>query len=997
MKLSIKLLIAGVLMLSATSQLAQAQNITARLLEAGSKEPLPYATVYITKPNAAKPAKYVLSTSEGKVLIENVARGKYIFKAELMGYKAHSQEITVEGKNLVLGDIMIEPDSKMLEAAKVSDVGNPITVKKDTIEYNASSFKTSDNDMLIDLLKKLPGVEVEADGTITANGETIKKITIDGKTFFLDDPQLATKNIPSKIVEKVKVIEKKSDQAIFTGIDDGEEETIIDLGIKKGMMKGWFGNIMGGGGHDIPTPLKTKDQWSWDDARWQGAGFIGNFTDKQQISVILNGNNTNNRGFNDMAGSMMGNMRGGGGRGMGRFGDDSGITTSWMGGINGAWNLLDNRMDLGANYLYNGSDKLLQEQSEKNTFVNADTTLNYLTTGINRTRTQGHRLGVRLEHKFSDNTSIIFEPQFNAGYGNFSEYSDFKTTNSIAGHDKEEDVNNGFNRNEGYNKNWTASGWALLRQRLGKPGRTISLNVRYNFSNNDITDGINQSLTNSTFQKDTVNQSFTQNSRNNQLSGRIVYTEPLWKDLYLEVNYQYTWRQQTSEKETNDITDGELMSDANGLQRFVRTAKSKDRLNETYSRDVINKSSAHRAGANLMYQKKKLRAQLGFSANPTYTFNHTSSRDKDYTSNTLNWAPQASLSYDFNDNSNVRFFYNGRSEQPSTAQLVPVPDNSDPMNVSLGNPGLKPYFNHRIRGTFRYTNKKTFLSINAFFNGGFTQDPISNTTWYDNTGAQFTMLMNGPVSGNANLRLMINAPIAKSKFSIFNMLNAGYNNSSNAMAKGQIDMSQYFIDGDKFNFDYDNFLKDYEKGKLNDKFNMNNTQTLSLTERIRFTYRNDIVEVTLGARTRINKSWYTVSASNKKATFSNQADASMNWTIPGGVNLIADFRYNWYNNYTTDQQPTAVLNAEISKLLCKKKLTLSLKGYDLLGQARNLNIKDTDNYHQEITNNTLGRYIILSLTYRFGNFNKFNQTVSGQRGGRGGYGRGPMGGGPGPR
>ena len=294
----------------------------------------------------------------------------------------------------------------------------------------------------------------------------------------------------------------------------------------------------------------------------------------------------------------------------------------------------------------------------------------------------------------------------------------------------------------------------------------------------------------------------------------------------------------------------------------------------------------------------------------------------------------------------------------------------------------------------RYTDKKTFLSINAFFNGGFTQDPISNTTWYDNTGAQFTMPMNGPVSGNADLRLMVNAPIAKSKFSIFNMLYAGYNNSSNAMAKGQIDMSKYFIDGDKFNFDYDNFLNDYNHGNLSDKFTTNNTQTMSLTERIRFTYRDDIVEVTLGARTRINKSWYTVSASNKKATFSNQADASMNWTIPGGVNLIADFRYNWYNNYTTDQQPTAVLNAEISKLLCKNKLTLSLKGYDLLGQARNLNIRDTDNYHQEIRNNTLGRYIILSLTYRFGNFGKAGQMM---RGGPGGHGPGGPGGPMGPR
>ena len=323
---------------------AFAQNsftVKFRLLDAGSGEPVGYATASLTVKGEKSASKYVLTDGEGNASLAKVRKGTYILKAELMGYKTYEKELLVE-KNVNLGDIKMEEDVKVLDAASVSAVGNPIIVKKDTIEYTASSFKTSDNDMLEDLLKKLPGVEVASDGSITANGETIKKITIDGKTFFLDDPQLASKNLPAKMIEKVKVVEKKSDQAIFTGIDDGNEETIIDLSVYKGMMNGWFGNLSAGGGHDVPDPGYYNDEHTFlkEGWRYQGAGMIGNFKEDSQISIILNANNTNNRGFNDMAGSMMQGMRGGGGgmgRGMGGFGGGNGETTSWMGGLNGSF------------------------------------------------------------------------------------------------------------------------------------------------------------------------------------------------------------------------------------------------------------------------------------------------------------------------------------------------------------------------------------------------------------------------------------------------------------------------------------------------------------------------------------------------------------------------------------------------------------------------------------------------------------------------------------
>ena len=961
-------------LLAAPSAFAQAiYSVKVRAVEEKTGQPVAFATASVTVKGEKEALKYTLTDDQGYATMTKLKKGSYTFRVELMGYKSYVREITIE-KNMDLGTIRMADDAIALDAAQISAVGNPIIVKKDTIEYAASSFKTSDNDMLEELLKKLPGVEVEADGSITANGETIKKITIDGKTFFLDDPQLASKNIPAKIIEKVKVVEKKSDQAQFTGIDDGEEETVIDLSLRPGMMKGWFGNIMGGGGHDIPGEGSDMNDW-----RYQGAAMLGRFTDESQISIILNGNNTNNRGFNDVAGSMMQNMRGGRGmgRGMGGWGRNNGISNTWMGGLNGAFTLLDGDMDLAGNYLYNGSDKFVEEESSKITYLDDGSRLLYDQKGTNNTFSQGHRFGVRLEHKFSENTSILFEPQFNIGSGSFNEFSDFQTYTERDG--QRDSTNRGYNSNLGDSDSWSTSGFLLFRQRLGKPGRTISANIRYSFSDNNL-DGFNQSLTSvkdsaGLWGNEIVNQRFDQNSRSVSLHGRVVYTEPITEYIFFEANYQYGWSRNTSYK--NTFNSGTDMLDDTGLLIFNPAGES---IDDRYSNSILNRSITQRAGVNFSYQKKKFRAQLGASVNPTDTYNETTGHDA-YRSKVINWSPQAMLNYEFTENSNLRFFYFGWSNQPSTSQLLPVPDNSDPLNIALGNPNLNPYFNHNIRGNFRYTNKKTFTSVNARFGGSLVENAITSAQWYDPAGVQYSIPVNGPASGNVDARIMVNSPFGKTGLSIFSMTFARYNQSTSYIGTGALESSKYY-DAENASFDYSLFNQDFPDLGASDKFITNRTQTMNFTQRLRLTYRNDFVEVTLGGRTRMSKSWYTMENSQLKATWNNQADMSMNWTIPGGINLIADLDYNWYNGYTTPQEDEFVLNAEITKQLFKKKFTLALKAYDILGQSKNLSVTDSANYHQEVRNNTLGRYIILSLTYRFGNFNRNGQN------------RGPMGGPP---
>lgn len=543
-------------------------------------------------------------------------------------------------------------------------------------------------------------------------------------------------------------------------------------------------------------------------------------------------------------------------------------------------------------------------------------------------------------------------------------------------------TNEGFTSNTGSNQNWKTNGFFLFRQKLGKAGRTLSFNARYNFSGNDM-DGFNQSLTRTFDEFETasdsiINQRYNQEQNSQSLSGRLTYTEPLGKGFFVEANYEASWNRSTSTKNTYDSG---VVSDF-GASNLVYNPNG-EVLNDVYSSEIVNRYVNQTIGANFVYQKDKLRAQAGVSANPTDTHNETTGFDT-YDNHVLNWAPQAMLWYDIDDNTNVRGFYFGRSQQPSVSQLMRVPDNTNPLSVSFGNMYLEPYFNHSFRSDFRHTNKKNFLSVNAGLDGGIVKNPIVNAQWYGTNGAQYSIPVNGKDSYNGSFRIMLNSPIAKSNFSVFLMSRASYSKSSSYVGSSSFDMGKYY-EGDNYdaeNFLADKFLEDFHSLD----FTLNNLQTVGLMERLRLTYRNDVVELTAGGRTRMSKSWYTIANQSTNMTWSNQVSASMNWTVPGGLGIVADGNYNWYNGYTTDQGTQLILNAKITKMLFKDKFTLALNAYDILDQAKNLSVSDSSNYHTETLNNTLGRYIVVSLTYRFGNF--------GGKGGRRmgpGMGRGPMG------
>ncbi len=975
-----------------------AQNITATLKEAATGDPVGYATASITPEGSESVYKYSISDTKGAVNIESVKDGTYTFKVELMGYKTYSKEITVKGESVALGEIKLEEDSEMLDAAVVSDVANPIVVKKDTVEYNASSFLVTDNDMLQNLLAKLPGLEVNSDGSITANGETVTRIYIDGKTFFLDDPQLASQNIPAKMVEKVKVIKKKSEQAEFSGIDDGQEETVIDLTVQQSMMNGIFANVMLGGGHDmkgekISAEVAAQDKLgalAQNDAfRFQSNAMIGNFKSNSQISLILNASNSGGGGMGGRGGGFGGGGFGGPGGGGGMGG---GLTTSYMAGLNGAFDLLDNKMELSSNYSYNGSNSLTGSMSTSYVTQTDGSQVTNWTNSKGTSNNGGHNIGVRMTHKFSDSANIVFEPQIR-----FNKTGSVSSSLNSSEHSLRGLTNDGWSSNISNGDNISTSGRFVYRQRILIPGRTLSVNLNWNYGTNN-SESFTQSLTNmyvgSIMNKNYVNQRNENKSTNASAGARIEYVEPMGNNFYLSGNYSYNWSRSNSSKDT--FNSGLYDQNAFSLDNLIYN-RNGEVYDEVYSNKIINRTIQQQIGANVMYQSEGMNAQVGASIMPRNIFNETNG--KQYTDNAMNWAPNASIRADLGENANLRINYTGRSNQPSTNQLMPVMDNSNPTRMSLGNPYLTSYFNHNFRTEIGYTNRTTFFSTRLSANGSVNQSPIVNATWMDNASVQYSFPINASPSWNGSLSWMINTPIGKSNFRINNNLSMNYSESHSYLGVASIDMTGYFNEAKEF--DYELFHSDYfgdnPTKNFNDYFKDNKNQNLSFNENLRITYRLDYFEATVGGRTRVSmpKSTYE-SLNSSPTTWNNSVSLNVTWNEPNtGLGLTADGTYNWYIGYTTNQPANFIVNTEITKLIFNNNATLAIRGYDLLNQTKTFNESISGNRRTESRSLALGRYVIVSLTFRFGTFGRGNRGGGrgGNRGGGGFQGGGMMGGG----
>lgn len=892
------------------------------LLDSLTKAPIEFATFHAKYVGDKQPRKFALTDEKGIAVLQGLPVGRATITVEYMGYKTKKFTFDIKRGANEYGELLISEDNNVLDAVVVSGVANQMVVKRDTIEYNASSFKINDTDMLEELIKKLPGVEIDENGTITANGKEIKKVMIDGKEFFLDDPNLATKNLPAKIVEKVRVVERKSEQAQFTGIDDGDEEMVLDLGIKAGMMKGWFGNLAGG----LGNPLSQSG-----DMKYEGAAMIGRFTDKSQISIIGNVNNTNNRGFTDMAGSMMGEMRGGGGW-TGR-----GITTSWMGGVNANKNLKWDDSDIQGNLMYSGSDKLIEETKDRVTTLSPDRILYNHENGYDKSYSDGIRFGGEIDIKVSEKTSFLLRPSINVGRGDYESYSAYHTlTNS-------DSTNRGMSRNYGDNENQSIGTRFIWRQKFDRPGRTMSLSVNFNYSNNE-SDGYNKSEThyftnNRVDSTGIVDQHFYRQNFSNVIAARLSYIEPLGRNYFIEGAYRYSYRYNESEKSTYN-------RDASGAYTL---------LDEQYSTSYDNTIIQQQAEMNIMKQEEKYNISVGVSVQPSKTISEGRGRDASYS--VVNFSPIARIDYRFTDDKFLRVRYRGRTSNPSINQMMPINDNSDPLRVVEGNPNLKPEFSHSISTEYRANDRVKFSWFSVGGDFTYTQDDIVSKREYREDGVQVSKYENTDKGVySASGRIMYNSRIGSSNFTFNTFTMTRFNNGITYVNENR------------------NWVE-------------NETKNFTVMESLRLTYRNDWAEIIAGGRVNYRNAQYSAASMEDVTTWTNTVNGSVNFTIPGGINLTSDVNHTWYIGFDEGyDKPTTVWNASLSKTLFKNSATLKFKVYDILKQSRSTYVTTSENYVQNVTSNTLGQYFIVTLAWRFGNFGDM------KRGGmRGGMGRGPMG------
>ena len=361
MKLGKILLVLIVTLFSLPSMAQSGVDVTGKVVERGNNLPVEQATVRLLTGKDSLLVGGVVSSQNGAFTIKNIKSGSYLLHVTYVGYEPIYQPLHITGKvnPVKVGTIELSDGAIELGEAVVIGKANEVVVRNDTVEYNADSYKVTEGSVLEDLLKKMPGVEIASDGKVTVNGKEIKKIMIDGKEFFSDDPKVASKNLPAKMVDKVQVLDKKSDMSIMTGFDDGEEETVINLTVKKGMKQGWFGNAFAGYGSE---------------KRYEGNAMVNRFINNDQFTFMGGLNNTNNMGFSDLASTMFSGMGGGGRGGFGRFGSGNGITTSGNAGLNFSKEFTP-KMTIGGNTRYSHSDNDAQSKSETQNILKGSPTL----------------------------------------------------------------------------------------------------------------------------------------------------------------------------------------------------------------------------------------------------------------------------------------------------------------------------------------------------------------------------------------------------------------------------------------------------------------------------------------------------------------------------------------------------------------------------------------------------------------------------------------------
>ena len=909
-----RILLFSLLLCSAIS--AQMQ-VTGKVTNDAS-EPIEMATVRLLTTDSVL-AQGAQTDMDGEFFLGNVAQGQYILIISSVGYKEHRQPLQVKTEPIKLRTIHLKEDIEALAEVEVKGKAAEMTVKGDTLEYNTAAYKTAENDMVEDLLKKMSGVEVDSEGNVKVNGEEIKGIRIDGKKFFGDDVQTATKNIPADMIEKIQVIDEKSDMAKLTGFEDDDSERIINLKLKEDKKKGAFGNFTGGLGADM-----IADNGKWfgynkrffsEDFRYNANAFVNLLSGESQTTVLANANNTNDsrsaRGRDAMMGS------------------NSGIT--WTENIGLNTNIAGkNGWTYGGDVQFNHSSNNTLQKSEKEQWSD-DYTYNQNDTTARLSNTFDVKTQFEAEYNIDSLNSLIFKPEIS--YTN-SHSDSYKAYDYLRAGDT---TTVGVQNNNAQNDKIAAKMKVIYNHKFLRAGRTLTLNATvsvtdtrtasHNWAENYVYNSTTPTLT-------TINQwtRKTQDAINYEV--KASYVEPIYKNNhFLETAITFSQNNRYSDK--NQFNDSLLT---------VRDDEYSNSLKNLYFNESVE--------LNYKWKEQLFDLTAGLKFNPSQTLSTTTYGDGTVLSRNravYNFSPNASFKYKFGKKQFARLQYRGKSSEPTIDQMEPVKDNSNAMNETLGNLSLVPQFGHTLRFMYSQFNETHFSSLMTGLRATITKDALVSNNIYDESGKRYQQTVNAqstPYSIDADL--MYNTPFFNKKFQFNTRTSIGYQQQLAYVAHEMktADIEKLIADG---------------TWMLGDE---SRTGNLQAREDLTLRFTHDIVDIGVRGTFAYSFTHNNLTTQSTSNVFNWSVTGDLTFHLPRSWEITTDIGYTDRIGYGQQLGNLSEImwNASVSKTWTNA--TLSLKANDILNQRKNIVQTVGENYVQYQRFNTLPTYFMLSFTYK---------------------------------
>lgn len=894
-----------------------------------SKKGLAYATVSVVNAKDSTLVTFTRADSIGKFRIANLGKGKYLLSASYVGYLPvwKNLDITKEGQEMNLGNIEMQ-DVQSAGNVTVTARRAPVTINNDTVEFNTENFKTQPNAAAEDLLKKLPGVTVDNDGTVRVNGQRINRVLVNGKEFFTGDPKMATRNLDADAIDKVQVFDKKSDRSEFTGVDDGQSEKAINLKLKKDRNKSLFGKVMAGAGSKERYDAQTN---------------VNKFNGDQQLSLIGMGNNTNRQGFSitdvlNFTGELARGMRSGGGITIRSGGDDSGlpvtgfgqnqqgVATTVAGGINfnDVW---DKKTDFNMSGMGSNIDLRTDRSTIRQNLLPGNN-FTYQSNSSSARNGKQQKVNMTIDSKIDSFHSIKFTPQFTT-----QQTDNRSTSNYVTQDDKGAKLNDGSTDSKTHSDAFNFGGNALLRKRFQKKGRTLSgtISLAYNDSKQD-----GDLYTRNTFYangvglKDSItNQKNRREAVTRGVGANLVYTEPIGKRSLLEISAFFNTNVGESKRITYDygITSGKY-----------------DQLNALQSNDFKSEYSYAGGSVSFRSNQKKASITLGSSLQGA-TLNSTNNTSGNVIRQRFtDFLPNASIQYRFHSSRTMTLNYNTSTTQPGTTQLQPVTDVSDPLNTYTGNPNLKRSYTQSVSLNYFSTNMYTQRNVFAFLTASKTDNAIVNADLIQNNGSRITM----PVNANGN-------------YTLFGQINAGFPLKK---IKSRVDM------GVGSNIVHNiSYVNGVENGIDNIGIGPNLNYNFSLESK---------VDIQATGRLNFSKAKYSLQPQLNSNYLQQVYGLDMTNYLPWGIVLNNNMNYT-INSGRADGFNTKVAfwNASVAKSFLKnKRAEIKLTAFDILNQNQGVSRNANQNYIEDTRYNVLQRYFLLSFTF---SLNKAGNTAQGAR------------------